>query len=86
MAWGETGSCDHSIIDKAAPAGAGLRAKPPGLLYTCPRRPGGGPPQRHGSTMRFCFPIVIIDEDFRSENNSGLGIRALAAAIEAEGS
>ena len=36
--------------------------------------------------MRFCFPIVIIDEDFRSENNSGLGIRALAAAIEAEGS
>ncbi len=36
--------------------------------------------------MRFNFPIVIIDEDFRSENNSGLGIRALAAAIEAEGS
>ncbi len=36
--------------------------------------------------MRFSFPIVIIDEDFRSENNSGLGIRALAAAIEAEGS
>ena len=35
--------------------------------------------------MRFSFPIVIIDEDFRSENNSGLGIRALAAAIEAEG-
>jgi ornithine decarboxylase/lysine decarboxylase/arginine decarboxylase len=26
--------------------------------------------------------IVIIDEDFRSENTSGLGIRALAAAIE----
>ncbi|WP_297912461.1 arginine/lysine/ornithine decarboxylase [Thiomonas sp.] len=36
--------------------------------------------------MRFNFPIVIIDEDFRSENNSGLGIRALAAAIETEGS
>jgi arginine decarboxylase len=36
-------------------------------------------------TMRFRFPIVIIDEDFRSENASGLGIRALAKAIEAEG-
>jgi arginine decarboxylase len=35
--------------------------------------------------MRFRFPIVIIDEDFRSENASGLGIRALARAIEAEG-
>jgi arginine decarboxylase len=35
--------------------------------------------------MRFRFPIVIIDEDFRSENTSGLGIRALAKAIEAEG-
>ena len=35
--------------------------------------------------MRFRFPIVIIDEDFRSENASGLGIRALAKAIEAEG-
>ncbi len=35
--------------------------------------------------QRFHFPIVIIDEDFRSENNSGLGIRALAAAIEKEG-
>jgi arginine/lysine/ornithine decarboxylase len=35
--------------------------------------------------MRFRFPIVIIDEDYRSENASGLGIRALAAAIEAEG-
>jgi arginine decarboxylase len=35
--------------------------------------------------MRFRFPIFIIDEDFRSENNSGLGIRALAQAIEAEG-
>ena len=34
--------------------------------------------------MRFRFPIVIIDEDFRSENASGLGIRALAKAIEAE--
>ncbi len=35
--------------------------------------------------MKFRFPIVIIDEDFRSENVSGLGIRALAAAIEKEG-
>jgi arginine decarboxylase len=35
--------------------------------------------------MKFRFPIVIIDEDFRSENASGLGIRALAAAMEAEG-
>ena len=34
--------------------------------------------------LRFNFPIVIIDEDFRSENTSGLGIRALAAAIEKE--
>ena len=36
-------------------------------------------------TMKFRFPIVIIDEDFRSENTSGLGIRALAQAIETEG-
>ncbi|WP_434287502.1 Orn/Lys/Arg decarboxylase N-terminal domain-containing protein [Celeribacter sp. SCSIO 80788] len=35
--------------------------------------------------MKFRFPIVIIDEDFRSENTSGLGIRALADAIEVEG-
>jgi hypothetical protein len=34
---------------------------------------------------KFRFPIVIIDEDYRSENTSGLGIRALAQAIEAEG-
>ena len=34
--------------------------------------------------MKFRFPIVIIDEDFRSENASGSGIRALAQAIEAE--
>ena len=34
--------------------------------------------------MRFHFPIIIIDEDFRSENASGLGIRALAQAIEKE--
>ena len=35
--------------------------------------------------MKFRFPIVIIDEDFRSENTSGLGIRALAKAIEDDG-
>jgi arginine decarboxylase len=35
--------------------------------------------------MKFRFPIVIIDEDFRSENSSGLGIRAMAEAIENEG-
>ena len=34
--------------------------------------------------MRFRFPVIIIDEDFRSENASGLGIRALAKAIEDE--
>mgnify|MGYP000951484012 CR=1 FL=1 len=32
--------------------------------------------------MKFRFPIVIIDEDYRAENTSGLGIRALAKAIE----
>ena len=37
------------------------------------------------TAMRFNFPIIIIDEDYRSENASGLGIRALAHAIEAEG-
>src|SRR6195952_1982423 len=35
--------------------------------------------------MKFRFPIIVIDEDFRSENASGLGIRALAKAIEDEG-
>ena len=35
--------------------------------------------------MKFRFPIVIIDEDYRSENSSGLGIRALAKAMEDEG-
>ncbi len=35
--------------------------------------------------QRFHFPIVIIDEDYRSENTSGIGIRALAQAIEQEG-
>lgn len=35
--------------------------------------------------MKLRFPIVVIDEDFRSENISGSGIRDLAEAIEAEG-
>jgi arginine decarboxylase len=35
--------------------------------------------------QHFRFPIVIIDEDYRSENTSGLGIRALAEAIQKEG-
>lgn len=35
--------------------------------------------------MLFQFPIVIIDEDFRSENTSGLSIRVLAEAIKAQG-
>ncbi len=30
--------------------------------------------------MKFNFPIIIIDEDFRSENASGHGIRDLADA------
>ena len=28
--------------------------------------------------MKFRFPVVIIDEDFRSENSSGLGIRTVS--------
>jgi arginine/lysine/ornithine decarboxylase len=35
--------------------------------------------------MKFRFPIVIIDEDYRTDNTSGSGIRALAQALEAEG-
>ena len=35
--------------------------------------------------MKFNFHIIIIDEDFRSENSSGLGIRLLADAIKKEG-
>ncbi|MDO5290686.1 MAG: arginine/lysine/ornithine decarboxylase [Pseudomonadota bacterium] len=35
--------------------------------------------------MKFRFPIVIIDEDYRADNTSGFGIRALAKAIEDEG-
>lgn len=35
--------------------------------------------------MKYHFPIVIIDEDYYSENVSGLGIRDLAKAIKDEG-
>ena len=35
--------------------------------------------------MKFNFPVIIIDEDFRSENSSGFGIRLLADAIKKEG-
>ncbi len=35
--------------------------------------------------MKFRFPVVIIDEDWKSESSSGLGIRALAKAIEDQG-
>ncbi len=35
--------------------------------------------------MKFRFPVIIIDEDFRSENISGSAIRDLADAIDKEG-
>ena len=35
--------------------------------------------------MKFRFPIVIIDEDWRSDSASGLGIRALGKALEEQG-
>lgn len=35
--------------------------------------------------MKFRFPVVVVDEDFRSENISGSGIRDLAEAIGSEG-
>ncbi|HVL59652.1 MAG TPA: arginine/lysine/ornithine decarboxylase [Burkholderiaceae bacterium] len=35
--------------------------------------------------MKFRFPIIIIDEDWRADSASGLGIRALAKAIEDQG-
>jgi arginine decarboxylase len=37
-----------------------------------------------GFNMRFHFPVIIIDENYRSENTYGLSIRALAAALEKE--
>jgi len=35
--------------------------------------------------MKFIFPIIIIDEDFKTDNSSGYGIRVLAECIEKEG-
>lgn len=35
--------------------------------------------------MKFEFPVIVIDEDFRSENISGSGIRDLAEAIGKQG-
>jgi arginine decarboxylase len=35
--------------------------------------------------MKLKFPVVVIDEDFRSENISGSGIRDLAESIQKEG-
>jgi arginine decarboxylase len=35
--------------------------------------------------MKFRFPIVVIDEDWRAESASGLGIRAVAKALEDNG-
>ncbi|MGH1357836.1 MAG: Orn/Lys/Arg decarboxylase N-terminal domain-containing protein [Burkholderiaceae bacterium] len=32
--------------------------------------------------MKFRFPVIIIDEDWRSDSASGLGIRALGKALE----
>jgi arginine decarboxylase len=35
--------------------------------------------------MKFRFPVIVIDEDFRTENISGSGIRDLAEAISSKG-
>ena len=35
--------------------------------------------------MKFRFPVVIIDEDWRADSASGLGIRALGKALEEQG-
>ncbi|MGD9945410.1 MAG: Orn/Lys/Arg decarboxylase N-terminal domain-containing protein [Burkholderiaceae bacterium] len=35
--------------------------------------------------MKFRYPIVIIDEDWKADSASGLGIRALAKAVEDQG-
>ncbi len=56
-----------------------------GVSHRIGRARDGRLPQQGRAAMKFRFPVVIIDEDFRSENASGLGIRALAAAIEKEG-
>jgi hypothetical protein len=35
--------------------------------------------------MKFHFPVIITDEDFRSQHAFGSGIRGLAEAIEKAG-
>jgi arginine decarboxylase len=40
------------------------------------------PSARSPTAMKFRFPVVIIDEDWKSDSASGLGIRALAKALE----
>ena len=35
--------------------------------------------------VRFRFPVIIIDDDWKSESASGLGIRALGKAHEDQG-
>ena len=35
--------------------------------------------------MKFNFPVIIVDKDFRTDNLSGSGMRDLAEAIEKEG-
>jgi arginine decarboxylase len=59
------------------------------LAVSCRIRRGAGvgPTTRSQvvHAMKFRFPIIIIDEDWRSDSASGLGIRALAKAIEDQG-
>src|SRR5690606_13135778 len=70
----------HNRANSRAAANRPARRGPlPGAL------PRVASPQKEPSRMKFRFPVIIIDEDFRSENASGLGIRALARAVEAEG-
>ncbi|MFN7887379.1 MAG: Orn/Lys/Arg decarboxylase N-terminal domain-containing protein, partial [Betaproteobacteria bacterium] len=35
--------------------------------------------------QQFRFPVVVIDEDLRADSDSGVGIRTLTRALEAEG-
>lgn len=35
--------------------------------------------------MKFNFPVIIVDKDYRSDNIAGTGMRALGEAIEALG-
>ena len=84
-----------SVLEFRALASVGARSPRPTGAGRAPHAPRVGTwpytraslrPSSPGHAMlRFRFPIVIIDEDFRSENTSGLGIRALAQAIEKEG-